>query len=181
MENIAPNRGPRERLRKEAAPRDIPPRTVEAARNADHYTQLGVTRDAAPAEIRRAYHRLVFAHHPDKVDRVAVQSLSSSSFSVSSSSSSSSSSTTTAAAATTTTTPTHEGTLRKTGGDDGLDGLSFPCNIDIDTDEDDVDVDATAITEDKDLERDSSNNHATANAVPRSPTSPSKESSKESP
>ena len=70
MENIAPNR----RAEEEAAARKkpnlpAPPRTVAAARSADHYARLGVRRDASSAEIRRAYHRLVFSHHPDKVDR----------------------------------------------------------------------------------------------------------------
>jgi hypothetical protein len=32
---------------------------------ADHYTVLGVERTASPAEITRAYHRLVRRHHPD--------------------------------------------------------------------------------------------------------------------
>ena len=55
------------------SPPPVPPKTVEAARTADHYTQLGVHRNATAAEIRRAYHRLVFEHHPDKVDRAEVR------------------------------------------------------------------------------------------------------------
>src|SRR5688572_6389423 len=34
--------------------------------NEDYYSLLGVTRDADPAAIRKAYHRLAMLHHPDR-------------------------------------------------------------------------------------------------------------------
>ena len=40
--------------------------TLKEAQSVDLYTLLGVTKNASPAEIKRAYHKLSFTYHPDK-------------------------------------------------------------------------------------------------------------------
>jgi curved DNA-binding protein CbpA len=47
--------------------RPRPHMTLQEAREADLYTLLGVSQKASPTEIKRAYHKLSFTYHPDKV------------------------------------------------------------------------------------------------------------------
>ena len=44
--------------------------SLKEAQNSDFYKLLGITKNASPTEIKRAYHKLSFAYHPDKAGRV---------------------------------------------------------------------------------------------------------------
>ena len=43
--------------------------SLKEAQNSDFYKLLGITKNASPTEIKRAYHKLSFAYHPDKAGR----------------------------------------------------------------------------------------------------------------
>lgn len=47
--------------------------TLQEAKNVDFYKLLGLTKNASPTEIKRAFHKLSFTYHPDKAGRNNVE------------------------------------------------------------------------------------------------------------